>query len=52
MALAPTWLALDSSAFTAHPPACSADLERLVKSEAELESIRHHIEDMKKLLDS
>ncbi|PRW56769.1 valine--tRNA ligase isoform A [Chlorella sorokiniana] len=30
----------------------AADLERLVKSEAELESIRHHIEDMKKLLDS
>ena len=28
------------------------DLERLVKSEAELESIRHHIVDMKKLLDS
>lgn len=30
----------------------ATDVERLVKAEAELESIRHHIQDMRSLLES
>jgi hypothetical protein len=30
----------------------ATNLERLVKMEAELESIRHHIQDMRSLLDA
>lgn len=40
-------------AFTSPPPSpCFADLERLVKLEAELESIKHHVADMQKLLEA
>ena len=44
----PACMPLLIAALTAHTTA--ADTERLVKLEAELESIRHHIADMQKLL--